>query len=350
MNCFVISPLMKLLRNLLYPFSLLYGLITMLRNYLYENAIFESNQFDTPTIVVGNLSAGGTGKTPQIEYLIRLLKDDYKVAVLSRGYKRKSEGFILADKTVNAEIIGDEPFQYFKKFDNIIVSVDADRSNAIEQLEHLKNPPEIILLDDAFQHRKVKGGLNILLTDYNNLYINDAMLPTGNLRESKSGAKRAQIIVVTKCPANLSEKEQIKITRRLRPSIYQKVFFTTIEYKNMLKGENSIDFDDIKNKEIILITGIANPKPLLSYLDVNGFKYKHLKYKDHHIFSEREIAEIKRLQSKKSILLTTEKDYVRIFDTLENLYYLPIETKFISRKNDFDNIIKKYVEQSSRNS
>lgn len=350
MICFVISPMMKLLRNLLYPFSLLYGLITSVRNYLYENGIFESNQFDTPTIIVGNLSVGGTGKTPQIEYLIRLLKDHYKVAVLSRGYKRKSKGFIVADKTVTAEIIGDEPFQYYKKFENIIVSVDADRSNAIEQLEHLKHPPEIILLDDAYQHRKVKAGFNILLTSYSNLYTNDFLLPTGNLRERKSGAKRAHIIVVTKCPANLSEKEQVKIIRKLRPSIYQNVFFTTIDYANALKGVNSIEFNEIKNKEIILITGIANPKPLTAYLMVNGLKFKHLKFNDHHQFSNKEIAEIKKLQSNNTILLTTEKDYVRIFDKLENLYYLPIETKFINRKNDFDNIIKKYVEQSSRDS
>ena len=155
---------MKFLRKLLYPFSLFYGLITSIRNYLFDKIFLNLTQFETPTIVVGNLSVGGTGKTPQIEYLIRLLQDDYKVAVLSRGYKRKSEGFIIADKTANAEIIGDEPFQYYKKFKNIIVCVDADRTNAIEQLEHLENPPEVILLDDAFQHRKVKGGLNILLT------------------------------------------------------------------------------------------------------------------------------------------------------------------------------------------
>ncbi|MBI9041787.1 tetraacyldisaccharide 4'-kinase [Lutibacter sp.] len=341
---------MKFLRNLLYPISLLYGLITSVRNYLYENAIIESTQFDTPTIVVGNLSVGGTGKTPQIEYLIRLLKDNFKVAVLSRGYKRKSEGFVLADKTATAETIGDEPFQYYKKFNNIIVCVDADRTNAIEELEHIKNPPEIVLLDDAFQHRKVKGGLNILLTAYNNLYVNDVMLPTGNLRESKKGAKRAQVIIVTKCPNSLSEKEQVKITKKLRPSIYQKVFFTTIDYNNELKGANSITLNEIKNKDIILITGIANPKPLTAYLSDNGLKFKHLKFKDHHQFTIKDIVEIKKLQSNNAVLLTTEKDYVRIFDKLENLYYLPIETKFINRKNDFENIIKKYVEQSSRNS
>ena len=350
MNCFVISPMMKFLRNLLYPISLLYGLITSLRNYLYENGIFESNQFDTPTIIVGNLSVGGTGKTPQIEYLIRLLKDNFKVAVLSRGYKRKSEGFIIADKNVNAEIIGDEPFQYFKKFDNIIVSVDADRSNGIEQLEHLKKSPEVILLDDAFQHRKVKGGLNILLTSYSNLYVNDFMLPTGNLRENKKGAKRAEIIIVTKCPPNLSEKEQKKIIKKLRPTIYQNVFFTYIDYDSTLKGNDSIQINELKNKEVILVTGIANSTPLVSYLKSEGVILKHLEYGDHHNFTDKNLQEIKDLQSNNKVVLTTEKDYVRIFDKLDNLYYLPIETKFINRKNDFDNSIKKYVEQSSRNS
>ncbi len=350
MNCFVISPMMKFLRNLLYPISLLYGLITSLRNYLYENGIFESNQFDTPTIIVGNLSVGGTGKTPQIEYLIRLLKDNFKVAVLSRGYKRKSEGFIIADNTVNAEIIGDEPFQYFKKFDTIIVSVDADRSNGIEQLEHLKKSPGVILLDDAFQHRKVKGGLNILLTSYSNLYVNDFMLPTGNLRENKKGAKRAEIIIVTKCPPDLSEKEQKKIIKKLRPTIYQKVFFTYIEYDSILKGDDSIHINELKNKEVILLTGIANSAPLVEYLQSKGIILKHLEYGDHHNFTDKNLQEIKALRSNNKIVLTTEKDYVRIFDKLNNLYYLPIETKFINRKNDFDNIIKKYVEQSSRNS
>jgi tetraacyldisaccharide 4'-kinase len=350
MNCFVISPMMKFLRNLLYPISLLYGLITNLRNYLYENGIFESNQFDTPTIIVGNLSVGGTGKTPQIEYLIRLLKNNFKVAVLSRGYKRKSEGFMVADNTVDAEIIGDEPFQYFKKFDKIIVSVDADRSNGIEQLEFLKNPPEVILLDDAFQHRKVKGGLNILLTSYSNLYVNDFMLPTGNLRENKKGARRAEIIIVTKCPSDLSEKEQKKIIKKLRPTIYQNVFFTYIEYDTILKGDNSINISELNNKEVILVTGIANSTPLVKHLHNEGIIFKHLEYGDHHNFTDKDLEKIKTIQSNNKVVLTTEKDYVRIFDKLKKLYYLPIETKFINRKSDFDNIIKKYVEQSSRNS
>ena len=340
---------MKFFRKLLYPISIVYGLITSIRNYLYDNAVFEVNQFDTPTIVVGNLSVGGTGKTPQIEYLIQTLKQYYKVAVLSRGYKRKSKGFILADQNATAELIGDEPFQFKLKFDDIIVVVDADRANAIEQLEHLNHPPDVVLLDDAFQHRSVKAGLNILLTSYNDLYINDQLLPTGNLREYKNGAKRAQIIIVTKCPSNLTENEQVKLTRKLKPSIYQKVFFTTISYGNMLKGAATMPFNELQNKEVILITGIANPKPLVTYLLENAITVKHLKFKDHYNYKPSDIEAIKKIQTNNSILLTTEKDYVRIFEKLENLYYLPIETTFINKKSDFDNSIRKYVEQSSRN-
>ena len=343
---------MNLLRKIVYPFSLLYGLITSIRNYLYNNNILKPNQFKTPTIVVGNLSVGGTGKTPQIEYLIRLLQKDYKIAVLSRGYKRKSKGFIIADENVSAEIIGDEPFQYYKKFPSIIVSVDADRTNGIKQLEALDNPPDIILLDDAFQHRKVKGGFNILLTSYNNLYVNDSMLPTGTLREIASGAKRAQIIIVTKCPTNLSEDEQFEISKKLNPTLEQTVFFTTIEYDNELKGTSNINLSDLENTEILLVTGIANPTPLTEYLKDKKIKFKHLKYPDHYHFKKSDIAEISSefnlLQSNNKVVLTTEKDYVRIFASLQNLNYILIKTKFVQKKTNFDKLIIKYVEQSSR--
>lgn len=343
---------MNFIRKIVYPFSLLYGLVTSIRNYLYNTNILKANQFKTPTIVVGNLSVGGTGKTPQIEYLIRLLQNNYKIAVLSRGYKRKSKGFIIADENVTAEIIGDEPFQYYQKFPAIIVSVDADRTNGIQHLEALENPPDIILLDDAFQHRRVKGGYNILLTSYQNLYVDDVMLPTGNLRENKSGAKRAQIIIVTKCPNNLSEGEQIEITKKLNPTLTQQVFFTTIEYDNELKGVSNINLSELENSEIVLVTGIANPTPLTEYLASKKIKFKHLKYPDHYHFKQKDLAEIKSafnlLQSNNKIVLTTEKDYVRIFADLQNLNYISIKTKFVHHKTDFDKLIKTYVEQSSR--
>jgi len=340
----------KLLRQILYPFSLLYYLITSVRNILYNNKVLRSTKFKTPTIVVGNLSVGGTGKTPQIEYLIRLLQSKYRIAVLSRGYKRKSKGFILADSNVTAETIGDEPYQYYRKFSNIIVSVDADRTNGIHQLEALDNPPEIILLDDAYQHRKVQGGFNILLTSYQNLYVDDFMLPTGTLREAKFGAKRAQIIIVTKCPNDLAEEEQTKISKKLNLSKNQNVFFTTIEYDNELKGQESISLSELKNDKIVLVTGIANPKPLTEYLMGNKLNFNHLKFSDHHHFSDNEINEINLLLTTYKMVLTTEKDYVRIFDRIKKLYFISIKTKFINHKKDFDNLINNYVGESSRHS
>ena len=339
---------MKFLRKILFPFSLLYELITSIRNYLYDKHIITSTQFKTPTIVVGNLSVGGTGKTPQIEYLIRLLQNDNKIAVLSRGYKRKSSGFMIADENSTAEIIGDEPFQYYLKFPKVIVCVDVDRTNAIQLLEALENPPDIILLDDAFQHRRVNAGFNILLTAYHNLYVDDTMLPTGNLRENKSGAERAQIIIVTKCPINITEVEQFEITRKLNLTPKQSIFFTAIEYDNELKGASSLNLSELKNTETLLVTGIANPAPLVEYLTNQKIKFKHIKYPDHYQFKEKDIAEINSefslLKSNNTVVLTTEKDYVRIFADLQNLRYISIKTKFVKNKASFDKLIKNYVE------
>jgi len=344
----------KFLRKIAFPFSILYGLITSLRNYLYDVAILKSTEFKTPTIVVGNLSVGGTGKTPQIEYLIDLLKNDHKIAVLSRGYKRKTKGFLIADSTVSAEIMGDEPFQIYLKYPEVIVCVDANRTNGITKLEQLENPPKVILLDDAFQHRKVRGGFNILLTTFENLYVNDTMLPTGDLRENASGANRAQAIIVTKCPANISETAQAEIIKKLHPKAKQQVFFTAITYDTHLKGESTINLSDLTDFEILLVTGIANPTPLTAYLKSKKLHFKHLKYPDHHHFSLNELEEInsayESLSATNKIILTTEKDYVRIFGKLKNLHYLSIKTTFITHKNEFDNFIKNYVEQSSGNS
>ena len=195
---------MILLRKILFPFSILYGIITAIRNYMFDVGFLKSYSFETPIIVVGNLSVGGTGKTPQIEYLIRLFSEKYQVATLSRGYKRKSEGFVLANASTVVEEIGDEPFQFFSKFKTIQVAVDINRKNGIEQLLSQPQKPEVILLDDAFQHRKVKAGFYILLTSYADLYADDWMLPTGNLREYRSNANRAQVIIVTKCPHDTS--------------------------------------------------------------------------------------------------------------------------------------------------
>lgn len=319
---------------------------------MYDTDVLKSTRFEIPIIVVGNLSVGGTGKSPQVEYLIRLLQNTYKVAVLSRGYKRQSKGFVLADANATAKKIGDEPMQFYRKFKNCIVAVDADRVNGINQLKALKNPPDVILLDDAYQHRKVAAGFNILLTPYTNLYVDDTMLPTGDLREKVSGASRAQIIIVTKCPENLTESAQFKIADRLKPEMHQTVFFSKIAYAEAIVGETNIKVGDLKNYEVLLVTGIAKTTPLCEFLNSQKVQYQHLKYADHHEFSKNDLSKIEATFSKidagKKLILTTEKDYVRTFDAShKNVYYLPIETAFLEHQNDFDTLIKNYLVQSS---
>jgi tetraacyldisaccharide 4'-kinase len=340
---------MNLLRKLLFPFAILYGLITGIRNFLFDKGILKSYAFDLPIIAVGNLSVGGTGKTPQIEYLIRLLSDKYKVATLSRGYKRQSKGFILAEANSNAAILGDEPFQFFKKFKNIQVAVDAVRKNGIEQLLSLPEKPEVILLDDAFQHRKVKAGFYILLTSFGDLYSDDFMLPTGNLRESRCGAKRANVIIVTKCPFNLSLDKQNDIRNRLQISANQELYFTFIAYDNFIYGENrKINVNEIQAAAKVLVAGIAKPEPFFAYLqDTNDVC---LSFPDHHNFTDKDILEIKNL-AQNNIIITTEKDYVRLKGSLpsEQLFYLPIQSSFLSESDDFDKNILNYVGTSTRN-
>ena len=337
---------MNILRKILFPFALLYGFITSFRNFLFDKGILKSHSFDLPIIAVGNLSVGGTGKTPQIEYLIRLLSPTNKIATLSRGYKRKSEGFILANSTSNAEILGDEPFQFYQKFPNILVAVDANRKNGIEQLMKISKPG-IILLDDAFQHRKVKAGFYILLTAYNDLYANDFILPTGNLRESRSGAERANIVVVTKCPANLTEKEKNAIERKLQLDSIQKLFFTSIAYDEFIfSEENQLAVSEIKNSEKVLLAGIAKPEPFFDYLKNENDIV--LTFPDHHHFSEKDILEIKE-KAKGKIIITTEKDFVRLKGNLakEQLFYLPIKSEFLQNHEVFDKTILSYIENNS---
>jgi tetraacyldisaccharide 4'-kinase len=349
---------MNLLRKLLFPFAILYGLITSIRNFLFDKGVLKSYSFDLPIIAVGNLSVGGTGKTPQIEYLIRLLSDKYKVATLSRGYKRQSKGFILAEASSNAATLGDEPFQFFQKFKNIQVAVDADRKNGIEQLLSQTEKPEIILLDDAFQHRKVKAGFYILLTSYGDLYSDDYMLPTGNLRESRSGADRANVIIVTKCPFNLSFEEQDNIKKRLNLSKNQELYFTFIAHDDYIYGENrKIKVEEIQSAAKVLVAGIAKPKPFFAYLQNSNDVC--LSFPDHHNFTDKDILDIKNL-AQNNIIITTEKDFVRLKGSLPNeqLFYLPIQSSFISgpdseaseRSENFNKTILDYVGTSTGNS
>lgn len=337
---------MNLLRKILFPFAVLYGFITSIRNFLFDKGILKSISFDIPVIAVGNLSVGGTGKTPQIEYLIRLLSDKYIVATLSRGYKRKSEGFVLADETSNAQILGDEPFQFYQKFPNVKVAVDANRTNGITQLLSQKIKPQVVLLDDAYQHRKVKAGFYILLTSYGDLYADDFMLPTGNLRESRSGASRANIVVVTKCPKNLSEEKQAEIRLKLKLNCSQQIFFTFIDYDTVIYGkEEKISVDQIKSESKILLAGIAKPKPFFYYLKNENDEC--LTFSDHHHFSEADLESIQNKANGKKII-TTEKDYVRLKDSklVSQLYYLPIKSTFINHQQNFDATILNYLKEN----
>ena len=344
---------MNLLRKILFPFAVLYGLITSIRNFLFDKGVLKSYSFDLPIIAVGNLSVGGTGKTPQIEYLIRLLSDKYKVSTLSRGYKRESEGFILAQANTTAKILGDEPFQFFQKFKNIQVAVDANRKNGIQQLLAQNSKPEVILLDDAFQHRKVKAGFYILLTSYGDLFSDDFILPTGNLRESRSGAKRANVVIVTKCPNTLSAEKQNDIRNKLKLAANQELYFTFIEYDDFVFGENQkISVNEMQDDSRLLVAGIAKPQPFFDFLQ--NEKDVCLTFPDHHNFTDKDILEIKNL-AKNNKIITTEKDYVRLKGSLpgEQLFYLPIQSSFLSGPetsgDNFDKTILNYVGTSSRN-
>lgn len=341
---------MNLLRKLLFPFAVLYGIITNIRNYFYKIGVFKRTSFSTRIIVVGNLSVGGTGKTPMVEYIIRLLKEQYYLATLSRGYKRKSEGFILADANTTMAEIGDEPFQYHYKFDNVSVAVDTKRVNGIQNILKLKPQTQVIILDDAYQHLAVKSDFNILLTTYDQPYYNDNLLPTGNLRESRKGAKRAQIVVVSKCPEKLSEQEQKNIIQKLNLTPNQKAFFTYIEFSKLAYSKSGkIDVEDLREEDFILVAGIAKPTTFFDHLKKENTIC--LSFPDHHHFSSADIQLI--LQSaKRGKIVTTEKDYVRLVDLLppEKLYYLPIQTSFVNCKKEFDQIILDYVGKSTANS
>lgn len=342
------------LRKLLYPFSMLYEGVTKLRNKLYDKEILKPNEFDIPLIVVGNLKVGGTGKTPQVAYIVKLLKDKYRLAVLSRGYKRETTSFILADKKSNVKDIGDEAYQLYRQNSDILVAVDADRTNGITTLLSLPKPPQVIILDDAFQHRKIKAGFNVLLTAYGDLYTDDSHLPSGNLRENVKGAERAQLLLVTKCPPTLTQEQEYETAIKLNPTLEQTIFFTHISYANFIQNESeTILLEHLHDYEIVLVTGIANPKPLIDFLNSNKYSFKHLSYPDHHHFSKADIqrikTEVQEISNKNKLILTTEKDYVRIFESLENLYYLAIETTFSNHQNDFDKLIIDYVGENTRN-
>lgn len=342
------------------PLAWLYAAATSVRNFMFETGILKSKSYDIPIISIGNITVGGTGKTPHTEYIIRLLQDKNQVAVLSRGYKRKSKGFVLAETNTPMSMIGDEPYQMKKKFPNILMAVDKDRCEAIEKLTAPEMKPEVdvILLDDGYQYRYVQPGMNILLTDYHRLICFDKVLPAGRLREPKRGQNRADVVIVTKCPANITPMEMHGISRSLDLESWQQIFFTTFVYGNPYRMDDNtqtITLDELAQKDILLVTGIASPEQMEYDLKKLGIKFESMHFPDHHDFTAEEKSRIKE-RSRDKIILMTEKDAARIEGTFgeesSRVYVLPVEVEFLGDKDDidFNKIIKSYVSKNSRNS
>lgn len=348
------------------PLSWLYGIGVRLRNQLFELGVLKSRSFDIPVISVGNITVGGSGKTPHVEYLIRLLKDHTKVAVLSRGYKRKSKGYVLAGKDTQMKDIGDEPFQMKTKFPDIYVAVDKSRCHGIDMLTESKetNDTDVILLDDAFQHRYVKPGVNILLVDYHRLIIYDKLLPAGRLREPQSGKARADIVIITKCPKDMKPMEYRVIIKAMDLYPYQQLFFTTLEYDNLKPvfcGKERPLRSIGKNENILLLTGIASPKQMI--YDLKGYSQNitPMTFPDHHQFTGNDIERINMTfgdMPSPKIIITTEKDNARLFgmdglsdEVRHSLYMLPVRIKFmLGQEEEFNNKIIGYVQKNSKNS
>ena len=361
----------------LLPLSWLYGLAVGIRNALFEMGILKSRAFDVPVISVGNITVGGTGKTPHVEYLIRLLQDRWQVAVLSRGYKRKTRGFLVADDSTTARDIGDEPFQMKKKYPKATIAVDKKRVHGIETLTARDKKLDVVLLDDAFQHRYVKPGINILLVDYHRLIIYDKLLPAGRMRESLTGKNRADIVIVTKCPKELKPMEFRVITKAMDLFPYQHLFFTTLEYGELspvfksrkdakdMKDQNDQkglqDLKDLKNQNCLLLSGIGSPRQLIEDLTPVVKHLEPLTFADHHNFRAKDVERINitfdALPSPKCIV-TTEKDAARIVtlkglsdEVKQNIYTLPVHIKFMLEQEDkFNENIIGYVRKNSRNS
>ena len=345
------------MRILLLPIALIYHIVLTIRHKLYDWHILKSTSFEKPVICVGNLNLGGTGKTPHTEYLINLLKDTYRVATLSRGYGRKTKGFKLADASCTYEDLGDEPLQYFTKYPDIQVAVDKNRSEGVAHLLW-EQGVEVVLLDDAFQHRSIRAGLNILLTEYQHLYCNDFLFPAGTLRDVKSAAKRAQVIVVSKSPKHLNEGEKQQIISKLKPTEEQKVFFSYLEYNDLQPLNEKARTVSIENADSVLaFCGIANPKPFVGELKNRYKTVDFLSFTDHHPYTENDIKTILKrfdnLGGEKKIIVTTEKDAARLtnspylcqFETAP-LYALPVSVRF-NEEEKYNEEILSYVRKNS---
>lgn len=347
----------SLVRILLYPLALVYGAVVWMRNRLYDSGFYSSIEFSVPVISVGNLSVGGTGKTPHIEYLVRLLQYQFKTATMSRGYKRRTQGFLLADAETNALRIGDEPMQYHMKFPELTVSVAEERMTGIPRLLQQRPSVEVVLLDDAFQHRSVKAGVNILITDYAKPFYKDRILPAGTLRENRPAYKRADVIIVSKCPENLTEAAAQEMIKQINPFPHQQVFFTKIFYEtphDILTGEKV----SLQGKSVVLVCCIAKPEPLIARVEQTAKEVHVLSYPDHHYFFKKDMEEIKETydnwNATDKIIVTTEKDATRLHlhaDKIKEwgirIVVLPIQVSFLFNKgSEFDQLILSYTERT----
>lgn len=356
-------------KKLLYPVAFIYRIIIFFRNKFFDWGIFKEKEYPVPIICVGNVTVGGTAKTPHIEYLVELLHPTYKVAVLSRGYKRKTQGFVLAEAGCDASVIGDESFQLFLKYPDILVAVDEKRRRGVEALLSLDESrrPEIILLDDAFQHRYVKPGISLLLMNYNNMPYEDALLPVGRLREPLAAKRRAAVVLVTKCDDNVKPIDLLLIKKELNLFPYQSIFFTKFEYADLQPvfknvNINSIALEDLREYTVLLITGIASSEHLQhDLMNMNASIYAHLKYKDHYWYTKHDFEKITttfdKIEVAKKIILTTEKDAVKMqthdlpMEIKEKMFYLPVRVCFLNgEERDFNKLVLDYVITDKRNS
>ena len=351
------GALMKYL--LLGPLSVLYGMGVNIRNQLYNTRLLKSREFEVPIVCIGNITVGGTGKTPHTEALIAELAANFRVACLSRGYKRSTRGFLMATGASTAADIGDEPMQIKQKFPDIIVAVDGNRVRAIEQLMQLPQPPDVIILDDGFQHRAVKADINILLVDYNRPLHEDHLLPLGRLRESRHAIERANYIIITKCPEQITPIEKRIITKQINPRPYQQLLFTTMAYgtPRQLSGEVAEAGND-KPGTILCVTGIASPKPYQEYLTGMAKEVTCIEFPDHHAFQEKDIQRVvtafRGIREEEKYIFTTEKDAMRLRgielpeDVRERVRYVPIEPRFLTSREQLTKTLHDYVRKNKR--
>jgi|TARA_B110000503_G_scaffold61247_1_gene97191 tetraacyldisaccharide 4'-kinase len=332
---------MNRIRLFLFPFAILYTLITSLRNSLFNLKILKSHKFEIPLIGIGNLSSGGTGKTPMAEYIFKLFSNEFKLALLSRGFKRSSNGYIKANDSSNSNEIGDEPFQIFSKFKDVDVAVDENRVRGVTNLLKDNASLHSIVLDDCFQHRSISLQLNILLTTFKSPFYRDFVLPCGDLRELKSGYKRADLVVITKCPNDLSKKVMEEIRREVSLKSHQKLFFTSIKYNNCLSGESEMKISDLNNLKVLLVTGIANDNEIVNYLKSKNIQFDKISFSDHYNYSLKDIQKIE-LEHSDRIIITTEKDYqkIKLINKKNKWYYLQIEITFLDNQFLFKKIIR----------